>query len=137
MSVASVDREIGPVFVVSDDAAVRSAVTRTAQLAALQALPMRGGMPALEWARVLRPTVVIVDVHSGRTGGGLLPAIALHPDTWSVTLVAIVRTHLEDDEVAGLGCHGSILSSLEPDELLQALVAARNAATGKPPLAAA
>jgi two-component system, cell cycle response regulator DivK len=121
------------VFVVANDPRFRRGVARALwQLTGLHAISMRGGEPAVEWARAARPALIVVD-HSQPDLAGLALAGRLRhqPGTEDIPILLMSDDGPTDhDSARAAGCDGFIGKPFATEEL--AAVVRQCMAQGRP-----
>jgi two-component system cell cycle response regulator DivK len=125
------------VFVVANDPRARREIARTLwETTGLHAVSMRGGQPAVDWARAVRPALVVLDSSQpGPEALSLARQLRRQPGTEDIPILL-----MSDDGPAGhdsaraAGCDGFISKPFAPDDLAalvrQCMALRRQAPTG-------
>jgi CheY-like chemotaxis protein len=98
------------VFVVANDRTFRRAISSALWQTGLHAISMRGGPPAVEWARAARPALIVID--HGRPGlDGLALARRLKRQRGTETIPILLMSDAGPDgrdQARAAGCDGFI-----------------------------
>jgi CheY-like chemotaxis protein len=110
------------VFVVANDAGFRRSVAGALwETTGLHAISMRGGEPALEWARAARPALIMID-HSrpGLDGLALARRLKRDPSTEAIPILLLSDGGpASHDAARAAGCDGFISRPFSTSDLTE------------------